>query len=310
MISVIITTYKRPTFLARAINSVLNQTYQNYEIIVVDDNDAGTVYREETSTLINSFTKNIKYIPLVKNLGACNARNIGLEKALGNYILFLDDDDELLPKHLELLHAQYKGNNKIGVVFSQALLIDVKNKSTHKTIKQLSAKDDPLLFQLLVGANSTSSILFSKKAITEAGSWIQLPFGHENYLMVRIFAKGYKGLSIPESTVNIYFEDTERISDNTNRLYGMNKLHEKIVPFTLGYSKNIQKKYVYNFLKGKVLLNIGENYKKAWVNYKQMLYVDLWNLNNLKFLILLLFPFPKFLGTLNNWYRALIPKNL
>lgn len=310
MISVIITTYKRPVFLDRAVKSVLNQTHENFEIIIVDDNDEGTLYRTETEKLVSTFPKDVQYIKQNRNLGACNARNIGKEKALGDYILFLDDDDELLPQHLELLHAQYKSDDKIGVVFSQALLIDVKNKYTHKTTKKLTAKDDPLIWQLLVGANSTSSILFKKEAITEAGDWIQLPFGHENYLMVRIFAKGYKGVSIPEFTVNIYFEDTERISDNTNRLYGMNTLYEKIVPYTLGYSKNIQKIYTYNFLKGKVLLNIGENYKKACINYKKMLATDLWNLNNLKFLVLLLFPFPKLLGSINNIYRTFFPKTL
>lgn len=310
MISVIITTYKRPTFLVRAINSVLNQTYQNYEIIVVDDNDEATVYREETLTLINSFTKNIKYIPLAKNSGACNARNIGLEKARGDYILFLDDDDELLPKHLELLHAKYKGDNKIGVVFSQSVLIDVKSNLSFKSVKTLVVEDDPLLFQLLVGANSTSAILFSKKAITKAGSWIQLPFGHENYLMVRIFAIGYKGLSIPEFTVNIYIEDTERVSDTTNRLNGIEILYDKISPFTHRYPKKVQKLYLYNMLKSKVLLNVGKNYTNAWSSYKKMVFVDFFNSNNLKFLTLLLFPFPNFLASLNNLYRTIVPKTL
>lgn len=310
MISIILTTYKRPVFLVRAIQSVLNQNYKNIELIVVDDNDSDSVYRKDTSALIASYAKTIKYIPLEKNSGACNARNIGIDNANGDYILFLDDDDELLPNHLELLLQQYSINENVGVVFSQAKLIDVKNNSMQLTNKVLRVNDDPLLWQLLVGANSTSCILFRKKAILEVGKWVQLPFGHENYLMVRIFANAYKGVSVNEITVNVYYEDTERISNNSNRLKGIDILYEKIVPYTLKYSNKVQRQFKYNFIKTKVLLNIDLNYWNAWRNYKKMLQVDFFNANNLKFLILLFFPFPNFLGLLNNFYRTIIPKTL
>lgn len=310
MISVIITTYKRPVFLERALKSVLNQTYKNIEIIIVDDNDEDTKYRSETEKLVKTFPKHLQYIKLQKNAGACNARNIGLEKTKGSFILFLDDDDELLPKHLELLRRQYDASKELGVVFSQAKIIDVKKKTVNKTNKKLEITTDPLLWHLMVGANSTSSILFKKAVILEVGGWIQQPFGHENYLMVRIFDKGYKGISIPEHTVNIYFEDTERISNNLNRLKGIDILYDKISPHVKKYPENIQKSYRYNFFKNKVLLNIGINYKHAVLNYKKMLSLDFFNKNNLKFLILLLFPYPNFLVKINNFYRTLFPKTL
>lgn len=311
MISVIITTYKRPTFLARAIKSVLNQNYKNVELIVVDDNNADTASRLETIALINSFSEKIDYIKLPKNAGACNARNIGLQKAIGEFVLFLDDDDELLPRHLELLYEQYKTNDaKLGVVFSQANIIDVKKNAVNKTNNVLKISDDSLLWHLLIGANSTSAILFKKEAVLKVGGWIQLPFGHENFLMVRIFAEGYKGVSIAEHSVNIFVEETERISNDKNRLNGLDVLFESIEPYTKKYSKKIQKQYKYKLMKSKVLLNIGRNYKSALINYYKLLQLDFFNLNNLKFLILLSFPFPMFLGRLNNLYRAFFPKTL
>ncbi|UTE73407.1 glycosyltransferase [Rossellomorea marisflavi] len=97
-VSVIIPTYKRPLFLERAIRSVQTQTYNNIEIIVVDDNNIGDEYRLETENVM----KNIKdprviYIKHNINRNGAVARNTGINYSSGEYISFLDDDDEFLP---------------------------------------------------------------------------------------------------------------------------------------------------------------------------------------------------------------------
>ncbi len=96
LISIVIPTYNRPDFLRRAIGSALNQTYSNLEIIVVDD----------CSDLeLDQFRKefpSVKFYKNSDNRGACFSRNRGLEVAIGDYINFLDDDDELLPGKIEL----------------------------------------------------------------------------------------------------------------------------------------------------------------------------------------------------------------
>ena len=102
-VSVIITTYKRSEFLERAIQSVLNQTYQNYEIIVVDDNDANSSFRVATEKRMAPFLINpkIKYLKHdVNRNGAC-ARNTGIKNSSGDFITFLDDDDVYLPTRIE-----------------------------------------------------------------------------------------------------------------------------------------------------------------------------------------------------------------
>lgn len=109
LISVVITTYNRPELIVEAINSVLNQTYQKFEIIIVDD--AST---EEYPNLTKLSPK-IKYYKLEKNSGPGKARNFGMDKASGKYITILDDDDILLPLHLHLgvqfldIHKEYHG---------------------------------------------------------------------------------------------------------------------------------------------------------------------------------------------------------
>lgn len=96
LVSVVIPTYKRSTTLSRAINSVLNQTYQWLEIIVVDDNSPGTLDRRLTESVMTQYEsiQNIIYIQHSQNINGSAARNTGIRIARGEYIAFLDDDDE------------------------------------------------------------------------------------------------------------------------------------------------------------------------------------------------------------------------
>lgn len=103
-VSVIIPTYRRPLYLSRAIKSVLNSGYENLEIIVVDDNNEGDMYRIETEEImkkiINDF-KNVMYIKHKINKNGSAARNTGIRNSSGEYIMFLDDDDEFLPGKIQ-----------------------------------------------------------------------------------------------------------------------------------------------------------------------------------------------------------------
>lgn len=102
-VSIIIPTYKRPTTLRRAIDSVLNQTYSNIEVIVVDDNNEGDQYRAETEKLMFEYINNekVKYIKHIKNMNGSVARNTGIKNSQGTYIGFLDDDDEFISNKIE-----------------------------------------------------------------------------------------------------------------------------------------------------------------------------------------------------------------
>lgn len=98
--SIIITTYNRPVFLERAIASVLGQkTDFQFEVIIIDDNGLGSDLQKKTESIIPK-NLNITYFPLKINSGACIARNRGAELATGEFLFFLDDDDEFLPNKL------------------------------------------------------------------------------------------------------------------------------------------------------------------------------------------------------------------
>jgi len=116
-ISVIIPTYNRSNLLKRAINSVLNQTFKDFELIVVDDNSA-----DDTKEVVNRFgagDSRIKYIRHKRNKGGSAARNTGIKHAKGEYIALLDDDDEWLPEKLEKqLNKFSELPSEYGVVYT------------------------------------------------------------------------------------------------------------------------------------------------------------------------------------------------
>ena len=99
LVSAIIPTYNSVNYISEAINSVLNQTYKNCEIIVVDDGSTDNT-RKTVENYIRKYPHKIKYF-YQENKGPSAARNKGIKEARGNYIAFLDSDDLWLPDKLE-----------------------------------------------------------------------------------------------------------------------------------------------------------------------------------------------------------------
>jgi len=117
-VSVIIPTYNRAHLVGRAIRSVLNQTYQDFELIVVDDGST-----DNTEEVIRSFDDDrIRYIRHDQNKGGAAARNTGIKAARGEYIAFLDSDDESLPENLEKKVKVFNSAfSDVGLVYSKVI---------------------------------------------------------------------------------------------------------------------------------------------------------------------------------------------
>ncbi|ROI12941.1 glycosyltransferase family 2 protein [Epilithonimonas hominis] len=139
LVSVIIPTFQRSEYLIRAIESVINQTYQNIEIVVVDDNDGDNEYRKSTQENLKCYIedKKIKYLKHDKNKGLPSARNTGITNSIGEYVAFLDDDDEWLPtkveKQMELFE---KLDDSFGIVGSFWMIVsEFDGKERLRTLK-------------------------------------------------------------------------------------------------------------------------------------------------------------------------------
>lgn len=119
IVSVIIPTYGGNTSLELAVDSVLSQVFQPFEIIVVDDNNPETEERKKTEMLMKKFRNDfrVKYIQHEKNKNGAAARNTGVRASSGKYIAFLDDDDCFLPHKLEKQVAFLDNHPEYGAAY-------------------------------------------------------------------------------------------------------------------------------------------------------------------------------------------------
>lgn len=152
LVSIITPTYNCATFIARTLDSVQAQTYQNWEMIIVDDRS-----QDNTKEIVEAYIKNdprIQYHLLDVNSGAAVARTVAMKLAKGSYMAFLDSDDIWMPNKLE---RQIKWMNDNGYAFSCTSYeqIDENDKRLNRTIKTIKKTDyNRLLLDCPVG-NST-----------------------------------------------------------------------------------------------------------------------------------------------------------
>ncbi len=184
--TIIIPTFNRSHTIRRTLDSCLNQTYSNYEILIIDD---GSI--DETEKIIQNYTDQ-KIIYYKKENGErAVARNLGISKAKGRYITFLDSDDIIYPELLNHVHAELS-KLLFPVFFNQAY--EIKNDSNN-VIQTIKYKDDDL--DILISGNSMSCIgNFIKREITTDYSFNEdrrIIRSEDWELWIRIAAKyGYK----------------------------------------------------------------------------------------------------------------------
>jgi glycosyltransferase involved in cell wall biosynthesis len=126
LVSVIITTHNRPKCAKRAVESVLNQTYKNVEIIIIDD--IGNA-RDIVTEISGSINGNIRYKQIPQTPYIAESRNIGIKDATGDYIAFLDDDDYWLPEKLETQVEIFQRNPDIGLVCGNVYAVDSEKET-------------------------------------------------------------------------------------------------------------------------------------------------------------------------------------
>ena len=134
MVSIIIPSYNSEQFIAITIRSVINQTYKDWELIIVDDASA-----DNTCNIVLDFCQKDKRIKLIKELKNCGtgvARNTAIKVAQGNYIAFLDSDDIWKPNKLEKQLAVMK-SSKAAICFSSYELINEQGETLNKLVEAL-----------------------------------------------------------------------------------------------------------------------------------------------------------------------------
>ena len=211
-VSIILPTYNRKLLLCRAIQSILDQSYQNFEIIVVDDCSS-----DNTDKFVKSIKdKRIQYIQHKKRKGANIARNTGIKAAKGDYIAFQDSDDVWLDRKLEKQMKAFKESPEdIGVIYTSRINL-ADGKKYIIPSPEIEPKEGNIHDILLkTGFIATPTAVVKRECFAKVGMFDEnLPREQDWDLWIRI-SKHYRFKHIDEPLVKSYLQ-TDSISGNTN----------------------------------------------------------------------------------------------
>lgn len=232
LVTVVITTYKRRVSqIQKAIMSVLNQSYSDLELIIVDDSPNNYEYRDEVEKYCTSIEdRRVRYIQHKTNQGACVARNTGLKYASGEYISFLDDDDEYLKERLIELVSLF--DYQTCLVYSNSNIIKILSKdkkvnTAFESGRQYSGKiHDKILGENFIG--STSVVMMRTEILRKIGGFDpNLEASQDWDVWIRISKFGDVKFT-NKILVNYYIYQGERITNDTDRrLRALLYLNEK-----------------------------------------------------------------------------------
>ena len=211
LISVIITTYNRPNHVINAINSVINQTYRNIEIIVIDDNSTLENFNILTS-LMKKLDFDIIVIRNTENKGACFSRNEGIRAAKGVYICGLDDDDEFTPDRIWKLFEFYQSfKEPPSLVCSYSKII---NLTTGKILNEKHTNSRITLSTILKTNKVGAQVLVTKENLINSGLFDEkLPASQDHDMWVRIIEKYGDAFKLNEILYISYVdENIDRVS--------------------------------------------------------------------------------------------------
>ena len=227
LVSVIVATYRRDESLKRALETIQSQTYSNVEIIVIDDND-DKAWNSCVSSIVKNFT-NLTYIQNHSNMGSAQTRNIGIKAAHGQFITFLDDDDEYLPKKIEK-QVKYMQNNmldyclaNLDLYYENGVLCEHRNRNYIKKTDTESL----IAYHLMYHMTGTDVMMFRKEYLEKIGGFDPINVGDEFYLMQKAILAGGKFGYLNSYDVKAYVHTREGgVSSGNGKIDGENTLFQ------------------------------------------------------------------------------------
>ncbi len=219
-ISCVVPTYNRSGLLAATLESIHNQSFRPIEIVVVDDGST-----DDTSEVVRKWAKQhndpktfvIRWV-IQSNQGANAARNRGAEEAHGEFIAFLDSDDQWLSKKLEKQIAIFQSNTDFGGVYCGMCNVDLVTGEKEKAVPRAYPEGD-LLRQLLIHdvTEATSAWIVRKECFENVGNFdIALPARQDWDMWIRLSEK-YSIGCVPEILVEQGNHPGERVRSKAHR---------------------------------------------------------------------------------------------
>ncbi len=249
IVSVIIPTHNRAELLRTAISSVINQTFKDWEVIIVDDHST-----DHTRSVFESIVdERIRYLRNKGKNGPSIARNLGITVARGEYIAFLDDDDEWLPHKLEKQVAIIDAcPKKVGGIYSNRLMINRMTGEIYSDEPGTETLKGNLLPQLVIkNPIHTSTLMIRKSCLDQVGLFDEtMRYMEDRDLWIRLAMKwDFEYIEVP--LIKAYLHGNEHLSRN---LEGQIQGREQILQRYKDLFKNEKKSW------GKLSVCLGAQY--------------------------------------------------
>jgi glycosyltransferase involved in cell wall biosynthesis len=259
LVSVIIPTYNRAFLIVRTIDSVIQQSYKNLEIIIVDD-----ASNDNTKEIIQNIKDNrIRYIRHENNLGGSKARNTGIDAAKGDYIAFLDSDDRWFPNKIKSQISAFKNysNAEKLVSYTQFKIktIDKINILPHRSKNEWEKVADYLWIN--GGEILTSTLMLSRSLAIETRFKPKLKKHQDLDFCLRLEAKGANFILL-EQPLTIWYNEPR--SDRISKLSS----YQSSLDWIQGYQGLISNKAIKGFLLKEVIPQLLNTQGKKWYTAK------------------------------------------
>lgn len=193
LVSVVMPTYKRSDKLIRAIDSVLNQTYVNLELLLVNDNDPEDGYTKELKKRVEKYFNDSRFTLIIqdKHINGAVARNVGIKQAKGEFIAFLDDDDWWKKNKIE---EQVKFLSNLDKTWG-GVSCRIEQYDGDKLIYRLPKYSDGKVYKDVLFLRSdlaTSTLLLRHEALDDTGYFAEDLLRHQDLQLLVNFSFKYK----------------------------------------------------------------------------------------------------------------------
>ena len=218
-ISVIMPVYNAEKTIERAILSIINQTYNNIELILINDGST-----DETESIIKKYIEKEKKIYIryyfQENSGPSIAKNLGIDMAIGEYILFVDSDDTISENYIESLVINQKEGTLIGASYKIIEGIKRKNKNVKITIKDYYIRDE-ILNNLVVGKLNGFVVLylFNKEKMKNIYFEKDIIYMEDTLFLIKyIINNNINNIIYLKDIYYNYYQTDGSITNNTNKI--------------------------------------------------------------------------------------------
>lgn len=184
--TVLMVTYNAGKYIYESINSILNQTFMDFELLIYNDGST-----DNTHEIVNSIKDSrIRYLHNDTNYGLFHARRVALEASFGKYIAILDSDDVAFPERLRVQYNFMEKNPLVALCGSNAVVIDSDGKRVDERINKVRLKENDLKAELFfTNIFVNSSTMFRKDVALQVGGYRDMAPVEDYDLFVRIAEK-------------------------------------------------------------------------------------------------------------------------